>query len=159
VVALDPVSSSGGAEENSEATITQEVSVGEGGLVRSVTFTLTWTDEPDIQYLRTFENEPDQLGLEVTAPANPENPAAAPITRSTGLAANPQDGEGMATITFEFTPDTPKSQNGTGGWQVVVVCGDCGDFRTTTPSARYYQDTGNDYTLTIVTEMYTPKKA
>jgi len=49
-----------------------------------LTVNLTWTDEPDIQRLRLYENQPDTFSVEVNGPN----------TTASDSGANPRDGQG-----------------------------------------------------------------
>ncbi len=120
----------------------------EGQLLQSVTFELVWTDEDDFTRLfRTWENQPDQFQLDVTAPDNPT---------LTETGENPHSQEGRISITMEFDHDSSKSLNGTGDWIIEITLVSCGNLENpTSPIA--YTDSTNDYEVFISSEVYTPK--
>ena len=116
--------------------------------VRSVTFTLTWTDEADagVRYV----NEPDSFELEVFPPNNTD--------ASGGPTTNPSGGQGRISVTISYGAEGNKDPyfNGTGEYQVTVVCNLCGDQVLWRPSAGLFDqlDTGNAWTLDIEYEYY-----
>jgi dipeptide/tripeptide permease len=137
---------SGNAQENLESVHTVELS--ELNLV-CATFTLRWTDEPDMQrLLRTYENQPDQFGLSV-APPNGTAVEARPV-------ANVRGQPGEVSVTIEFAPARPGDRKGTGAYEVTVVCGACGDF-THPVSLVAYTDAGNAWALEVSYQYYAKK--
>lgn len=147
--------------ENSEATTAYTASPSEGQLVKSITLTLTWTDEEDYQRVgfgRTWENQPDEFSFEASLAANPDDPTTTAVNYSSPTVSNTHGNPGVIETTITFDHTKKESKNGTGDWQIVIECGSCGD-KTNPYSALLYTDTGNTYELTITTEYYTPKTA
>jgi MFS family permease len=137
----DQVTLSGALQENSETVET--IPVDENNVL-SITFILTWTDEPDQQYgPRTYVNEPDSFTLEVQAPDGSE---------SRDTAMNPQGGTGEIFITMEYDPDIDPYLNGTGTYNVTIQLGECGDFFSNGPIG--FTDTENDWELAVEYEYY-----
>jgi dipeptide/tripeptide permease len=137
---------SGQGQENMDST--EQVDISEENIV-DVTFTLTWTDEADMQrLLRTYENQPDQFGLKV-APPNGTAVEARPV-------ANVRGQPGEVSVTIGFAPARPGDGKGTGAYEVTVVCGACGDF-THPVSLVAYTDAGNAWTLEMGYQYYAKK--
>jgi MFS family permease len=131
-----PITREGLLQENSETVETIEV---DEPNVISITFILTWTDEPDQQYgPRTYVNEPDSFTLRVQAPDGRED-------RDT--ATNPQGGTGEIIITMEYEPDLDPYMNGTGTFNVTIELGECGDFFSNGPIG--FTDTENNWELAV----------
>jgi MFS family permease len=131
-----PITRAGLLQENSETVETIEV---DEPNVISITFILTWTDEPDQQYgPRTYVNEPDSFTLRVQAPDGRED-------RDT--ATNPQGGTGEIIITMEYEPDLDPYMNGTGTFNVTIELGECGDFFSNGPIG--FTDTENNWELAV----------
>jgi MFS family permease len=137
-----PIISSGLLQENSETVETVEVS--EPNVI-SITFTLTWTDEPDQQYaFRTYTNEPDTFSLKAQAPDGSESRQIS--------GSNPQGASGELEITMEFNPDVDPYLNGTGTYNVTIELGECGDFFSNGPIG--FTDTENTWELSVEYEYY-----
>jgi membrane protease YdiL (CAAX protease family) len=66
-----------------------------GRYVKSVTITVTWTDEPDIQRVRTYENQPDTFSVEITGLNKTAEETA----------ANTHGSEGTVSTELEFTDE------------------------------------------------------
>jgi len=142
IVAGSPITMSGYADENTDTLVTGQIK--EENLI-SMNLTLTWTDEPDIQYgIRTYENEPDTFSLRVETPDGSEE-REGPESNAHG-----ESGEIILTITFD--PDVDPYLNGTGQYNITVECGDCGDLFTT--GLIGFTDSGNDWDLTIDYDYY-----
>lgn len=132
----------GHANENSKTVGTVKV---EEPNVISITFVLTWTDEPDTQYLlRTYENEPDTFTLRVEAPDGREE--------KEGPVSNVHGEQGVITLEINFEPDIDPYLNGTGTYNVTIDCGECGDSFTT--GLIGFTDDGNDWELSVEYEYY-----
>ena len=114
--------------------------------VIDVTFTLTWTDEPDASVRHV--NEPDEFALEVFAPDGRDF--------QTQFSFNPQGGSGQVSLTVEFDPDDDPYVNGTGDWIANIRCGDCGDHVLWRPSGGIFDqpDNGNDWDLDVTYRYY-----
>jgi dipeptide/tripeptide permease len=139
-------SSSGHSDENTDTTFEVEVP---GSNMVNVTFTLKWTDEPDIRRLvRVYENQPDEFGLEVTAPNG--------TVEISSLVKNPPGAEGSVSVSVKLDPGKPGEDSNPGPFSVTVRCGTCGDL-TNPYSATLYTDTGNDWELEISHTYYTRK--
>jgi hypothetical protein len=136
-----PITRAGLLVENSETVET--IDVDEPNVI-SITFILTWTDEPDQQYgPRTYVNEPDTFTLRVNAPDGNES-------RDTG--SNPQGGTGEIIITMDYEPDIDPYMNGTGTYNVTIELGECGDFFSNGPIG--FTDTENEWELAVDYEYY-----
>ena len=114
--------------------------------VIEVTFTLTWTDEPDASVRHT--NEPDEFALEVFAPDGRDF--------TTQFRFNPQDGTGQVSLTVEFNPDEDPYENGTGDWIANIRCGECGNHVLWRPSGGIFDqpDNGNAWQLEVMYTYY-----
>ena len=110
--------------------------------VRSITITLTWTDEP-AQGPR-YTNEPDEFGLDVSPPNG--------TTVQTPMSPS---GRVSVTITYE-TPNNDPYYNGTGDYYVTVSCGVCGNQVPfiNIGGFREIEDVGNAWTLEASYEYY-----
>ncbi len=145
VITDDLRSESGYADEVSVTDITVEIDVAN---VRSVTFTLTWTDEPDAT--RRHINEPDEFELDVFPPTGTDGHG--------GPTSNPQDGQGSISITINYEADGNEDPyfNGTGEYTISIVCNECGDHVLWRPGIGIFDqpDDGNAWTLDIEYEYY-----
>jgi MFS family permease len=140
-----PITRAGHLQENSETVET--IDVDETNVI-SITFILTWTDEPDQQYgPRTYVNEPDSFTLQVQAPDGRED-------RDTAM--NPQGGTGEIIITMQYTPDVDPYMNGTGTYNITIELGECGDFFSNGPIG--FTDTENSWELAVEYEYYEKKE-
>jgi MFS family permease len=129
--------------ENSPADT--QFTIGEVNVIE-VTFTLTWTDEPDATIRHV--NEPDEFALEVFAPDGRDF--------STDSRFNPQGGTGQVSLSVDFEPDEDPYINGTGDWTVTVLCGQCGDHVLWRPSSGIFDqpDNGNAWNLDVDYRFY-----
>jgi dipeptide/tripeptide permease len=110
--------------------------------VRSVTFTLTWQDEPDATFRHT--NEPDTFSLEVFPPNATE-------------VTSPTSTTGSVSVTITYDPGTRDPYfNGTGLYDVTVICGNCGDQEPILNilNLRSQADTGNTWSLRVSVDIY-----
>ena len=110
--------------------------------VRSITITLTWTDEPDngIRYT----NEPDEFGLEVTPP-------------NASSVETPMSPSGRVSVTIPYEPPAKDPYyNGTGEYYVTVLCGVCGNQVPfiNIGGLREIEDAGNAWTLEASYDYY-----
>ncbi len=110
--------------------------------VRSITITLTWTDEPDAGI--RYTNEPDEFGLDVSPP-----------NASTVQTPMSPSGRVPVTITYEPPANDPYF-NGTGDYYVTIVCGVCGNQVPfiNIGGLREIEDPGNAWTLEASYEYY-----
>jgi hypothetical protein len=142
-----PVSADGYSNANTETT--QEIQIDDRNLL-NVTFTLVWTDEPDTtRLLRTWENQPDNFGLDVSSPDGQN--ASAPMT------PNVHGQPGEISCTLSFAVRMPGPATGQGPFNVTVKCGACG-MSTNRLSPIGYTDAGNAWTLMIEYSFYNIKK-
>jgi dipeptide/tripeptide permease len=140
------ISMDGNSVENTDST--SEVVVPADYLV-DVTFTLKWTDEPDIRRLvRTYSNQPDEFGLEVGSDNG--------TVQTSQMVKNAHGAEGSVSVSFRLDPKRPGRDVSTGPFNVTVKCGVCGDL-TNPVSATMYTDTGNAWTLEINYQYYSRK--
>ncbi|UCE37585.1 MAG: MFS transporter [Thermoplasmata archaeon] len=138
----EPLALDGDASENSQDEVTIII---EEENVKSISFTLTWNDEPaDTGY----ENDPDEFSLSVETP-NGTLFESEPDTSSSGT----------ITIPISFNPDKPVFEEGTGTYVVTVICGECGDQHSIGPIGFFTQpDTGNTWDLSVEYEFYQKKE-
>ncbi len=134
----------GHSAENTEkpetASITQQN-------LANITFTLTWTDEPDRTIL---VNRPDNFGLSVTGPNGQSD--------TTSMMSNTHGEEGMVEITIAVNHTKADDGWGVGDWEYTVSCGDCGDYyRPRLGVLGLIGDNGNDWELTITYNYYQEK--
>ncbi len=116
--------------------------------VKSVTATLTWTDEPDATI--RHNNEPDEFELEVFPPNGTDG--------SGGPTQNPTGGQGRIVVTIDFDPAGNKDPyyNGTGEYVFSVVVNECGDHVLWRPGIGIFDqpDDGNAWNLEIEVEYF-----
>lgn len=114
--------------------------------INTITFTLTWTDEAAGT---GFENDPDEFTLEVESP-NGESDSDGPSFNSPG-------GQGSLSVSFSFSSDKDPFEDGTGTYNVTIICGDCGDQHG--PFGFITQpDNGNNWELLIEYNYYQEKE-
>jgi membrane protease YdiL (CAAX protease family) len=110
--------------------------------IKAVKVTVTWTDEEDIQYARTFENDPDTFtvrleGVNKTADA-------------TG--SNPHGGEGSISTELSFTLEEIAEVIEEGGDEyevsIDITLDDAGDYWSTS-GLWGWTDEGNNYKYEI----------
>jgi hypothetical protein len=128
------------SDENSES---METVIIDESMVKSITVTLVWSDEPDADALH--DNQPDSFTLNVTAP------------NGTFSDDGPAD-NGNLEVKLNFAPTSPADPEGTGTYEIEIICGDCGDQTPTGPNPfgrrRTFSDTENDWTLSVEYEYY-----
>lgn len=118
--------------------------------VNTVTVTLTWTDEEDLQpyNLRTYENQPDGFSLSIKDPTGKSWNAK--------TVYNTHGSEGVNEVPIEFNATVVPFLNGTGDWEISVNMVEAGMFATDQgPGAIGYTDEGNDFMLEVVYSYYT----
>jgi len=125
------------------------VQIARANIVR-VTFTLTWQDEAASDGRHT--NTPDSFTLGIAPPNG---------TDTTETSSNTQGGQGTIEITINtfnlFNPNSEPYYNGTGSYEVRIVCDASGDQEPIVPdllNIRTILDNGNDWTLNIEYEVF-----
>jgi len=114
--------------------------------VRRVSFTLTWTDEPDANF--RYSNTPDTFTISVTGPDG--------SISGTDSASNGEIVLGFELIEEGDTSLTLPFENGTGDWKISISV-NTGDQEPIVPDPfgmRTYQDEGNKFTLDMEYEYY-----
>ena len=115
--------------------------------IASVTFTLSWEDEPDSSV--RHNNEPDEFSISVSPPNGSEE--------TSGFMSNQDGGSGRVEIliTYEAGNRDPYF-NGSGQYNVTIHCGNCGDHVLRRPGIGLFDiaDTDNLWTLEISYEYY-----
>jgi len=141
-----PITTEGYSNTGTETT--EQAGINATNLL-NVTFTLTWIDEPDTtRLLRTWENQPDNFGLDVSSPDGAN--ASAPMT------PNVHGEEGKVSCALRFEPGKPGSDADRGPFEVTVKCGTCG-MATNPFSPIGYIDSGNAWTLEVSYSYYARK--
>lgn len=112
----------------------------EGRVIKSVELTLTWTDEPDIQRVRTFENTPDTFsvalaGLNATADAQGSNKHGEPgnVTVSLDIPEEQlsqalEDNDGMFNVSAAITLDNAGDYEASTGLGMIQIADDSNDY-------------------------------
>lgn len=120
--------------------------------IKSVTITITWTDEADIQRIRTYQNQPDTFSVTI----NGLNGTA----HDEG--ANPQGGEGEISANLTFDDDTISNsilKNGDDyNVTVDITLVTAGDYIAQGPGLYSIPDNGNQYDYELVIVWLVPKK-
>jgi hypothetical protein len=113
--------------------------------IKEISVTVTWTDEEDIQRVRTYENQPDTFtvtitGANTTASYQDSNPH------------NPQGGEGSISTELSFSTDEISqiidSEGESYEVTVEIFLNEAGNFRLPFGPIGY-EDPGNDYQYDI----------
>jgi hypothetical protein len=143
---------SGDAQEqgDSQETVTilsgEGENIAEGDYLKSITFTLTWTDE---DAGTGFTNEPDEFSLKVETP-NGTVFEEGPVSDNGGT--------GMVTISVKFMLEEAISGESTGTFTVTVICGVCGDEHSIGPLGLITNaDNGNEWDMMVTSDVYSPK--
>jgi POT family proton-dependent oligopeptide transporter len=145
VIANTTSTISGESRQNSETPV--QIGLNESNIM-CATFTLSWTDEADQgSGLRALTNQPDEFGLSVTTSNG--------TTIESQMVANIQGQKGIVTLDVEMAPKKPQS-SGNETFNVIVVCGDCGD-QTSRFGFRDVADDGNFWTLQVGSQYYMKK--
>ena len=137
----DPTTVTGTGEEGTDAT--ESLSLGQENLI-SITFVLTWTDEPDRNVL--WINQPDSFGLEVSGPNNQSGSAP--------MVSNGHGQEGKVELTVTVEHEDSYDGLGVGEWEYTIKCGDCGNQERRRPALIGFTDSGNDWSLSISYNYY-----
>ena len=110
--------------------------------IKALMVTVTWTDEEDIQYIRTYENEPDIFTVRIEG--------ANKTDKATG--SNPHGGEGSISTELSFTLEEIAEIIEEGGdeYEVVIeiTLDDAGDYWSTS-GLWGWTDDGNSYDYEI----------
>ncbi len=132
----------GDASENSQDEVL--IDIGEEN-VKSISFTLTWTDEPADT---GFINEADEFSLSVETPNGTLYESESSTSSS-----------GKITVPISFNPESPIFEEGTGTYTVTVICGDCGDQHSMGPLGLIIRtDNGNTWDLSVDYDFYQKKE-
>ncbi|MCK5773694.1 MAG: CPBP family intramembrane metalloprotease [Thermoplasmata archaeon] len=123
----------------------------EGQLLKGVSATLTWTDEPDIRRIRVYENTPDTFSLAISGPNATQEV----------IGANPDGAEGSITNALEFSPDEIEGMISTSGENYTISIDikmvDAGMYLPRAGvGAIGLTDTGNAWSCTIELIWLTP---
>ena len=148
---------SGHVVENGTSTLTgtsgentqtiEHIELNESNIM-TVSFTLSWTDEPDQgSGVRALTNQPDEFGLSVTASNG--------TTFESAMATNIHGQKGEVSVDVELAPKKPKS-SGNETFDVIVICGNCGD-QTSRFGFRDVPDNGNSWTLEASFQYFSKK--
>jgi membrane protease YdiL (CAAX protease family) len=110
--------------------------------IKTVKVTVTWTDEEDIQYIRTYENEPDIFTVRVEG-----------INKTTdATGSNPHGGEGSISTELSFTLEEIAKVIEEGGDEyeisIDITLDDAGDYWSTS-GLWGWTDEGNNYNYEI----------
>jgi hypothetical protein len=145
----DTLSEQGFLNEGTETTI--EITLEQINMV-SITFTLTWTDEPDATGLGSYENQPDTFTLQTQKPNTDST--------DSNSASNPQGGEGSITLDYNYQPDDDPYEEGTGKYNVTISCDEAGNQepQLNIIGLREQVDNGNDWQLSIEYDYYQEKE-
>jgi MFS family permease len=147
LVSVDYYTEPGYSAENSNTeisiTLSQEEDIKN---LESVTFTLTWQDEPD--YSGRHSNQPDSFTLKINSPEGSASDSG-------------QQNDGYASVTIEFDPQNDPYFNGTGEYQITIQCDNCGDHELWRPSGGVQDqpDNGNDWSLDVKYSYYEKTQA
>jgi MFS family permease len=147
LISGDPIIIPGESSEGEEQIETSEIKEEN---VKSITFTLTWEDEPNSDTRHT--NEPDEFTLAVESPDGEDHDPKS--------GTNPQGGQGSISITITFDPYIDPFLNGTGLYNMTISCDFCGDQLLWRPSAGAQDevDDSNAWELSIEYEYYQKKE-
>jgi MFS family permease len=147
LISSDPIAVSG---ESNEGEVTIESREINEANIKSITFTLTWEDESNID--ARYNNEPDEFTLEVESPDGEKHGPES--------GANPQGGQGSISITITFDPYIDPFLNGTGLYNITITCDYCGDQLLWRPSIGLQDeaDDSNTWELAIEYEYYQKKE-
>ncbi len=134
----------GDSTEDSQSEVNPPIEIEEEN-VKSITFTLTWTDEADQTGL---DNQPDEFSLKIVIP-NGTIYEEGPVSNN--------GGSGKITISPSYVPDKAPYIEGTGVYEVTIKCGECGNQRG--PLGFYEDpDNGNHWELTVDYKFYKEKE-
>ena len=137
----------GSLNENTPTTIQEGI---EEDNIKSVKFTLTWTDEPNLD--ARYENQADEFTLEIDSPDGGKHGPQS--------GTNPIGGQGSISITTSYNPYIDPYLNGTGSYNITITCGNCGDQELWRPSIGLQDqpDNSNSWELLIEHDYYKEKE-
>ncbi len=107
--------------------------------LRSITFTLTWTDEPPAGFLGfRYVNQPDSFSITIVPPNG--------TVEERPMTSNPQGGQGVLAVQFFFPNESMNDPyyNGTGDYLVLIQCGNCGDQELWRPGLGLFTQADNE---------------
>ena len=112
--------------------------------ISGVTVTLKWTDEPDIQRLRLYENQPDTFSVEVNGPN----------TTAGESGSNPRGGEGQISVALsipsEEIPGIISAEGNNYTFSVLITMAEAGNYDARAGIGRAgFLDEGNQYSSEI----------
>ncbi len=121
--------------------------------ISGIAVTLTWTDEPDIQRLRRYENQPDTFSLELNGPN---------ITASDS-GANPRNGEGTISaarsIPSEDIPDIISTEGYNYTVDVLITMEKAGNYDARVGAGVVsLVDGGNQFDYEIIIAWFVPER-
>jgi membrane protease YdiL (CAAX protease family) len=120
----------------------------EDKLIMEITITLTWTDEDDIQRVRTWENNPDTFAVTITCLNQTATAEASNV--------HGQQGTVTTTLTLAESDISPLYDEGsTYEATIEITMVEAGNLLTT--GLIGYTDAGNDYTYEIITTNLVPE--
>lgn len=129
-----------------------EVTASSTKVITKITASATWKDEPDIQRLRLYENQPDTFSVTIEAPDG--------TVLNTQSSSNTHGGTGTATASHILTEEEASEYLGSGNFTVIVVLEESGSY---TPRAGIsvivLTDGENDYDISIDVEYLAPAEA
>jgi len=154
VVPLTPMTFDGYLAEGASQDFDYTPQIESGEMLRSITVSVTWTDEDDEQRgLIMYENQGDEFGITLTwqQSASEEllGSSAVPVANMHG-----QTGYVMTDILVRHYNEG--STKGEGPWTVTIVCGECGDHNANSDRIAPIADEGNSYSAVIDADVYRP---
>lgn len=136
---------SGSSTENSDSQEFVNISMEN---VVNVTFTLTWTDEPDPGLGLFRQNQPDEFSLKVETPDG--------LVAEEGPVSNAHGSEGSITVTITRDGNIKNrtKTDAMGDYAVTITMGNAGDSVPPLGVGPSVQDTGNSWSLEVEYEYY-----
>lgn len=126
-----------------------EIPIGASDLkvIRKVDVTLTWTDEPDIRRIRTYENQPDTFNAKIVDPTGK--------TLGDMTSANTRESSGTITLSMDLDDATMIDYKGKGPFTIQVTLVEAGDYEPRLGlNLMSINDNSNDYSLTANVVFY-----
>lgn len=145
LVELDDQLTGGNPQLAEGASDTININSEPGKYIKSVKVTVTWTDEPDIQRIRTYENNPDTFTVTISG-AN---------ETASATASNTHGQQGTVTTELEFELEELEAiietEGENYGFEITISLDEAGDLYPPV-GVIIYTDTSNayDYTMDIV---------
>lgn len=154
VVSLAPVSFDGYMDEGNSQDFEYVPRIESGEMLRSITVSVTWTDEEDEQRgLIMYENQGDEFGITLTWQQSASDEllgsSAVPVANTHG-----QPGYVLTSILIRHYNEG--STKGEGPWTVTIVCGECGDHTANSDRIAPIADEGNSFSAVIEADVYRP---